>query len=71
MYPHTAIWRMRKFSKIADTWSHNFADVYNVMHTRGGEAFAESIDRSRINFSVGILNKIMPKQKRILIDARG
>jgi hypothetical protein len=71
MYPHTALWRMRKFSKLSDTWSHNFVDIYSVLHTRGGETFAESIDRSRINFTVGVLNKIMPKQKKILIDARG
>jgi len=42
----------------------------NVLHVRGGEAFAESIDRSRINFIVAILNKVAPKQKSVLIDQR-
>lgn len=37
---------------------------------RGGEAFAESCDRSRINFFVAFLSKIAPKQKQILVDQR-
>lgn len=42
----------------------------NTLNVRGGEAFAESIDRSRINFLVGYLSKVAPKQKKILIDQR-
>jgi pheromone shutdown protein TraB len=37
---------------------------------RGGEAFAESIDRSRINLLVALFNRAAPQQKRILIDQR-
>ncbi len=43
----------------------------NTLHTRGGEAFAESCDRSRINFLVAMFNKIAPKQKKVLVDWRG
>lgn len=41
-----------------------------MLHVRGGEAFAESMDRSRINFLVGLLDKSAPLQKKILIDMR-
>jgi hypothetical protein len=37
---------------------------------RGGEAFAESIDKFRSNFMVYILDTIAPHQKRVLIDDR-
>lgn len=37
---------------------------------RGGEAFSESIDRSRINFLVALFSRIAPQQKKILIDQR-
>lgn len=71
MYPHTALWRLRNFLKIQSVWAHNYNDWMNTLHTRGGEAFAESCDRSRINFLVGMFNKIAPKQKKILVDWRG
>jgi pheromone shutdown protein TraB len=71
MYPHTALWRLRNFFKIQSAWTHNYEDWMNTLHTRGGEAFAESCDRSRINFLVGLFNKIAPKQKKILVDWRG
>jgi hypothetical protein len=29
------------------------------------------MDRSRINFLVGLLSKVAPKQKKVLIDLRG
>jgi pheromone shutdown protein TraB len=41
-----------------------------MLNTRGGEAFAESMDRSRINFLVALLSKSAPKQKKILVDLR-
>ena len=71
MYPHTVLWRMRNFFKMQSAWTHTYSDFINTLHTRGGEAFAESMDRSRINFLVGILSKLAPKQKKILIDQRG
>lgn len=71
MYPHTALWRLRNFFKIQSTWTHNYEDWMNTLHTRGGEAFAESCDRSRINFLVAMFNRIAPKQKNILVDWRG
>lgn len=40
MYPHTALWRYRNFLKIQSSWSHNYEDMMNSLHTRGGEAFA-------------------------------
>lgn len=45
-------------------------DFKNILQTRGGEAFAESFDRSRANFMVGAFNKIAPIQKQVLIDLR-
>lgn len=42
----------------------------NVMHVRGGEAFAESMDRFRINFLVSLFNRAAPKQKNIIVDER-
>lgn len=57
--------------KIQSAWAHTYGDFMNSLHTRGAEAFAESCDRSRINFMVGLFNKIAPKQKKILVDWRG
>lgn len=57
--------------KIQSVWAHNYNDWMNTLHTRGGEAFAESCDRSRINFLVAMFNKIAPKQKKVLVDWRG
>lgn len=71
MYPHTALWRMRNFFKIQSSWTHGYLDYINTLHAQGGEAFSESIDRSRANFLVGLLSKVAPKQKKILIDQRG
>ncbi len=71
MYPHTALWRLRNFLKIQSAWAHTYSDWMNTLHTRGGEAFAESCDRSRINFLVGMFSRIAPKQKKILVDWNG
>ena len=71
MYPIQPLWRLRNFMKIQSVWAHNYNDWMNTLHTRGGEAFAESCDRSRINFLVAMFNKISPKQKRIMVDQRG
>lgn len=62
---------MRNFFKIQSVWAHGYMDYINTLHAHGGEAFAESIDRSRSNFLVGMLSRIAPKQKKILIDQRG
>lgn len=56
--------------KICSSWTSQYDDFMNTLHVRGGQAFAESIDRSRINFLVGLFNKVAPKQKAILIDNR-
>jgi hypothetical protein len=56
--------------QIANSWTSQYDDFMNTLHVRGGEAFAESIDRSRINFLVALFNKVAPKQKSILIDQR-
>lgn len=70
MYPITSVIKMNQFFKFQDTYSNNYHDYVNVLHTRGSEAFAESMDRSRINFLVAIFNKIAPAQKKILVDWR-
>jgi pheromone shutdown protein TraB len=56
--------------QIASSWTSQSDDFFNTLHVRGGEAFAESIDRSRINFLVALLSKAAPHQKRILVDQR-
>jgi len=40
MYFHTALWRGRLFGKSMNSWFTDFHDFYNILHTRGGEAFA-------------------------------
>lgn len=45
-------------------------DFWSTLRVRGGEAFAESIDRSRANMFVHILNTWIPDEKPILIDIR-
>ena len=49
MYPHTFLWRARKFFKFQNAWTTDYHDFQQVLRTRGGEAFAESLDRSRSN----------------------
>lgn len=56
--------------EVTSSWTSQYDDFINTLQVRGGEAFAESIDRSRINFLVGLLNKVAPKQKNILVDQR-
>ena len=70
MYFHTALWRARLFQRHSVAWKSDYKDFFDILHTRGGEAFAESIDRSRINLMVQMLNKVAPKQKSILVDQR-
>lgn len=71
LYFHTFLWRafLTTFNTTS-TWTSEYQDFNETVNARGGEAFAESIDRSRINFFVGLFNKTAPKQKRILIDLR-
>lgn len=71
LYPHTMLWRgIRKTYKLCSSWTTQYDDFMNTLHVRGGEAFAESVDRSRINFIVGLISKAAPKQKNILVDQR-
>jgi hypothetical protein len=70
MYFHTVLWRYRLFTKLQNAWASEVRDFYRVLHTRGGEAFAESMDRSRINFMVAALSKLAPFQKKIMVDLR-
>lgn len=65
------LWRgLRKTYKLCSSWTTQYDDFMNTLHVRGGEAFAESVDRSRINFIVGLISKAAPKQKNILVDQR-
>ena len=71
LYAHSLVWNgFNKTSKLASSWTSQYNDFIDTLHVRGGEAFAESIDRSRINFFVSLLNKVAPKQKSILVDQR-
>ena len=64
LYPHTFLWRsIFHTRKLASSWTSQYQDFLHTLQVRGGEAFAESMDRSRINFFVGLLSKIAPKQK--------
>ena len=71
MYPHTLLWNMHQATNRTTTsWQTEWKDFLDVQHVRGSEAFAESMDRSRINFLVALLSKVVPKQKKVLIDER-
>lgn len=71
LYPHAFLWKsITSTFKIASSWSTGYDDFMNTLHVRGGEAFAESIDRSRINFLVSLFGKVAPKQKDIMINQR-
>ena len=71
LYPHTYLYRaLTKTNAISNSWTSQYSDFITTLHVRGGEAFAESIDRSRINFFVSLFNRIAPKQKQILVDQR-
>ena len=52
------------------TSTFDMEDFWHTLRVRGGEAFAESIDRSRANMMVHILNKWVPDEKYILIDIK-
>lgn len=70
MYAHKAIWRSRQFLRPQSAWANEYDDFMRVLKTRGGEAFAESMDRSRSNFLVQLLQKVAPNQKKVLVDVR-
>lgn len=70
MYAHTALWRARQLLRSQNAWASQYHDFHRTLVTRGGEAFAESLDRSRSNFMVGLLSKYAPEQKKIPIDLR-
>lgn len=60
MYAHTSIWKARLLFKSQNAWASDYYDFSTSLATRGGEAFAESFDRSRANFLVALLRKIAP-----------
>jgi pheromone shutdown protein TraB len=71
LYPHNLLMKaLNRTNAITSTWTSNYNDFINSLHVRGGEAFAESMDRSKINFLVALLSKAAPKQKKILVDER-
>lgn len=70
MYAHVALWRARLFYRSQNAWGSDASDFFNTLKTRGGEAFAESIDRSRANLGVQLFNKLAPIQKRVVVDVR-
>jgi len=70
MYAHTLLWNARLLLRSQNAWTTDYNDFKKILQTRGGEAFAESMDRSRSNFMVALLSKFAPEQKRILVDLR-
>jgi hypothetical protein len=70
MYPHSLVWNSRPFFRLLNSYRTEFNDFFGILHTRGGEAFAESMDRSRANFLVAMFKKIAPQQKHIVVDQR-
>ena len=71
LYPHTLYSRWFKTTqRQTSSWDTQTSDFMNVMHVRGGEAFAESMDRFRINFLVSLFKRAAPKQKKIIVDER-
>lgn len=51
-------------------WRAESMDNYNVLYTKGGAAFAESMDLSRINWFIKLFERFAPKQKKIFIDQK-
>lgn len=70
MYFHTALWKAQLLLRYQNAWATDYHDFIEILNTNGGEAFAESMDRSRANLMVQILSKIAPQQKKVLIDLR-
>lgn len=67
------IWRYFKQTQPSQAFSLSTLDIqdfFNTLRVRGGEAFSESIDRSRVNMMIHILNKWFPEEKYILIDVK-
>lgn len=71
LYFYTFLWRsLFTTFNTTSAWNSEYQDFNETVNVRGGEAFAESMDRSRINFFVALFSKTAPKQKTILIDQR-
>lgn len=70
MYAHTSIWKSRLLFKSQNAWASDYYDFSTTLSTRGGEAFAESFDRSRANFLVALFSKLAPEQKKVLVDQK-
>lgn len=51
-------------------WKAESHDHWRILHTQGGEAFAESMDKSRLSWLIKYFEKIAPKQKEIFIDKK-
>ena len=51
-------------------WVSEEIDTYNSLRVHGGEAFAESIDRFRLNWFIKLFEKYAPRQKQIIVDLK-
>lgn len=51
-------------------WQREKRDVYNILTVQGGETFAESMDRFRVNWFVNYFDKLCPEQKQVLVDKK-
>lgn len=51
-------------------WRTESMDHYNILYTNGGEAFAENMDLSRVNWFIKLFEKFAPHQKRIFVDQK-
>lgn len=68
--PFSLHYRKFKMLSLANTDTYALFDFFNTAQVRGGEAFAESMDRSRANFMVYLFSRLAPNQKKILVDLR-
>ena len=51
-------------------WVNEHRDIYTLLDTAGGEAFAETLDKYKISWFVKFFEKVSPLQKQIFIDEK-
>lgn len=62
-------WRIYRSTK-SRLWSNEDHDQSALLEVLGGEAFAEIVDRNRINWFVKQFERAAPLQKKIIVDQR-
>lgn len=51
-------------------WRREHHDIYSSLTVLGGEAYAESLDKFRVNWFVKYFEKLSPHQKKVMIDQK-